>query len=152
MNTTKATLTAVVILFATTWGSPVCTGQDSAPKVLFTFHSPGEKANLVGFFYSADEQEAVSLITADGHKAVSIPFRKIKQMTLTPGEDRFSKVTVKRTDGTSVSGQIGPYNLLFIDPKKDRPYDLPLSDPNDYLADYGDKQSVLCALGTFTQQ
>jgi hypothetical protein len=73
-------------------------------------------------------------------------------MTLTKSEDRVSNVTVKRTDGSSVSGHIGPFNLLFIDPKKDRPYDLPLSDPTDYLADYGDRQSVRCALGTFTQQ
>jgi hypothetical protein len=152
VNTKPALNIAVLLLLAFACCLPLCAGPDNAPKVLFTFHAPGEKAPLVGFFYSADEEEAISFEPANSDKAISIPFRKIRQMTLTRGPDRFSKVTVKLTDGSSVSGRIGPLNVLFIDPKRDRPFDLPLSDPDDHLADYGDRQSVLCALGTFTQQ
>jgi hypothetical protein len=143
---------AVVILLAAGCGPWLHAAPAEAPKILFTFHTPGEKSPLVGFFYSADDEEAISFVVAGSKKSVSIPFRKIRLMTLTRGPDRFSNVTVKLSDGSSVSGRIAPFNVLFIDPKKAQPFDLPLSDPDDYLADQGDRQSVLCALGTFTQK
>ncbi len=125
-------------------------GSSGSKHTLFELRGPGLKAPLVGFFYSADEEEFFSIVR-DG-KTTRIPFTQIKRMRLTPGEDRFSRVTVERTDGTTIGGSFANLTLLFIDPQKNQPIELPLSAPDDSLADFGNRTMVNCALGTFTRK
>ena len=138
---------AAVLLMPTTAQQQ---GVSSSNHPLFELRSPGLKAPLVGFFYSAEEKDSFSI--SQGEKTTPIPFDKIKRMRLTPGVGRFSRVTVERTDGTTIRGEFASFTLLFIDPQKDQPIKMPLSDPNDSLADFGNREMVNCAVGTFTRK
>jgi hypothetical protein len=149
---------ALPVLLVFLLAASVLAGQDDKKrndsKGMFTFQGPGAKTTLVGFFYSADDEEALSLAVPKGNEVtiVSVPFRRIKRLTLARGGDRFSIATLTRSDGSTVTGHLANLTVLFIDPKRDKPYDLPLSDPDNYLADQGNRQQVNCALGTFTQR
>ena len=142
----RIALSTLTALLATLLLLPAAAQQKASPNskhTLFEFRGPSLKAPLVGYFYSADEQESFTIIQGD--KQVPIPFTKIQQIQLTPSDDRFSKVAVTRTDGTSVSGRFANMTLMFVDSKTEKGLELPLSDPNDSLADFGNRAMVNCA-------
>ena len=152
MKTRKFALVTVVALLSrcvllSAWS------QQQTSKVFFSFRGPGVKTPMIGSLYSADESGAVSLsLDPDMGKTVSIPFTKIKDIILTPTTDRFSHAVIHLTEGGTKTGKIVAYTVLFINPQTDKAYDLPLSAPDDTLADFGNRQMVNCAVGTFTRQ
>ena len=92
----------------------------------------------------------IAFALPDLGKTVSIP--KIKDIILTSADDRFSHAVIHLTEGGTKTGKIVNFTVLFINPQTDKPYDLPLSAPDDALADFGNRQMVNCAVGTITRQ